>query len=95
MAGRASMISSALMPATGEPRMTRGQSPQASCVDRPTPSSRSQIVGMSRTSIQWYWTFWRSVRSALSRANSTEMSAMVRSCARFSCPPSIRTRSMK
>ena len=51
------MISASLMPATGEPRMTRGQSPHASWVESPTDSSRSQIVGMSRTSIQWYCTF--------------------------------------
>ena len=31
-AGVPSMISSALIPATGEPRTTRGQSPQASVV---------------------------------------------------------------
>jgi hypothetical protein len=40
-----SRISSAAMPATGEPRMTRGVSPQASVVDRPTASSRRQISG--------------------------------------------------
>ena len=39
------MSSSREMPATGEPRMTRGQSPHASVVSRPTPSSRSQIAG--------------------------------------------------
>ena len=33
------------MPATGLPRMTRGTSPQASVVDRPTASSACQIAG--------------------------------------------------
>ena len=51
--------------------MTRGQSPQASVVDRPTASSRRQISGTSSMRIQWNWTFCRSVRSAVSRANST------------------------
>ena len=58
------MISSLAMPATGEPRMTRGTSPQASVVDRPTASSRRQISGTSSTRIQCSWMFWRSVRSA-------------------------------
>lgn len=41
------MISSAAMPATGEPSTTWGQSPQASVVIRPTDSNRRQISGMS------------------------------------------------
>ena len=36
ISGVGSMISSLAMPATGEPRMTRGTSPQASVVDSPT-----------------------------------------------------------
>ena len=39
MAGVPSMISSAAIPATGQPRTTRGQSPQASMVVSPTASS--------------------------------------------------------
>ena len=50
--------------------MTRGTSPQASVVDRPTASSRRQISGTSSTRIQCSWMFWRSVRSAESRAKS-------------------------
>ena len=64
ISGVGSMISSLAMPATGEPRMTRGTSPQASVVDRPMPSRRRQISGMSSTRIQCSWMFWRSVRSA-------------------------------
>jgi hypothetical protein len=59
---------------------TRGASPQASCVERPTDSSRSQMAGTSSTRTQCSWMFWRSVMSALSRAYVVEMSAMVRSC---------------
>ncbi len=62
------MISSAAMPATGDPSTTRGQSPQASVVDSPTPSSFCQIVGMSSTRTQCSWMFCRSVMSAVSRA---------------------------
>ena len=68
IAGVPSMISSAATPATGEPRTTRGVSPQASVVSRPTSSRRSQIAGTSSTRIQCSWMFWRSVRSAVSRA---------------------------
>ena len=67
MAGVPSMISSAAIPATGEPRTTRGVSPQASVVDRPTDSSSRQISGMSSIRIQCSWMFWRSVMSAVSR----------------------------
>ncbi len=67
------------MPATGLPSTTRGQSPQASVVCRPTASSRRQISGMSSIRIQCSWMFCRSVMSALSRPNSREISAMVRS----------------
>ena len=74
MAGCGSIFSSAAMPATGEPRITRGVSPQASVVSRPTPSSFCQIAGMSSISIQWYWMFCRSVTSAVSRAWSREIS---------------------
>lgn len=95
MAGVPSMISSAAIPATGEPRMTRGVSPQASVVDRPTASSRFQISGTSSMRIQWYWMFCRSVRSAVPRANSCEISPITRSCSVVSRPPSMRTRSMK
>jgi hypothetical protein len=62
------MISSAAIPATGEPMMTRGQSPQASVVDRPTASSFAQIAGTSSIRIQWSWMFCRSVMSAVPRA---------------------------
>ena len=89
------MSSSAAMPATGEPRMTRGTSPHASVVPRPTASRRRQISGTSSTRIQCSWMFWRSVRSAVSRPNSVEMPPMTRSCSVVSCPPSMRTRSMK
>jgi hypothetical protein len=54
-----------------------------------------QISGMSSTRIQCSWMFWRSVRSAESRAKSTEIWPMTRSCSVVSAPPSIRTRSMK
>ena len=73
MAGVGSMISSAAMPATGEPRITRGQSPQASVVCNPTASSRRQISGTSSIRIQCSCTFCRSVMSATSRPNSTEI----------------------
>ena len=62
------------MPATGEPRITRGVSPQASVVDSPTASSRRQISGTSSIRIQCSWMFCRSVTSAVSRANSVEIS---------------------
>ena len=62
------MISSAAMPASGLAMMTRGTSPHASWVDRPTPSSRRQISGTSSTRIQCSWMFCRSVMSAVSRA---------------------------
>ena len=67
------MSSSAAMPATGEPSTTRGTSPHASVVPRPTASRRRQISGTSSTRIQCSWMFWRSVRSAVSRPNSVEM----------------------
>ena len=70
------MISSIATPATGEPRMTRGTSPHASAVDRPTDSSRRQISGTSSMRIQCSWMFWRSEMSAVSRANSVEMVAI-------------------
>ena len=89
------MISSAAMPATGEPRMTRGVSPQASVVMRPTASRRSQIAGTSSMRIQWSWMFWRSVMSAVLRAKSWLTPAMARSCSPESAPPSERIRSMK
>ena len=89
------MISLAAMPATGEPRMTRGVSPQASAVVRPTASRRRQISGTSSTRIQCSWMFWRSEMSAVSRANSVEMVAMTRSCSLVREPPSERTRIMK
>ena len=67
MAGVGSISSSAAMPASGLPRTTRGQSPQASWVRSPTASSRRQISGTSSTRIQCSWMFWRSVTSAVSR----------------------------
>ena len=95
MTGVGSTISSFAMPASGLPRMTRGVSPQASVVWRPTASSRRQISGTSSTRIQWSWMFWRSLMSAVPRANSCAMSAIVRTWASESAPPSSRTRSMK
>jgi hypothetical protein len=68
MAGVPSMISSSAIPATGEPKITRGVSPQASIVVSPAFSSLAQIVGMSSMRIQWYWMFCRSVMSAVSLA---------------------------
>ncbi|CAM5732308.1 hypothetical protein SALBM217S_10518 [Streptomyces griseoloalbus] len=94
-AGVPSMISSSAMPATGEPIITRGVSPQAVTVDSPTASRRFQISGTSSMRIQWYWTFCRSVMSAVPRANSCEISPITRSCRVVSAPPSMRTRSMK
>ena len=44
IAGVPSMISSDAMPATGEPRTTRGTSPQASAVLSPTPSTAGPDV---------------------------------------------------
>ena len=64
-------------------------------VCRPTAASRSQISGTSSIWIQWYWTFSRSEMSAVSRANSVEISPSVRSAAVVSAPPSQRTRIMK
>ena len=93
--GVGSMISSLAIPATGEPRITRGTSPQASVVSSPTASSRRQISGTSTTSIQCSWMFCRSVTSAVLRPKSREIPPMVRSCSVLSVPPSMRTRSMK
>src|SRR6266542_3703339 len=53
IAGVASMTSSTAMPATGLPSTTRGQSPQASVVCRPTASSRRQISGPSSIRLQY------------------------------------------
>ncbi len=95
IAGVPSMISSTAMPASGEPSTTRGVSPHASAVDSPTASSRCQISGTSSIRIQWCWTFWRSVMSAVPRPKSCATDAMARSWATDSWPPSMRTRSMK
>ena len=95
MAGVASMISSAAIPATGDPRMTRGTSPQPQRVDRPTASSFSQIAGTSSMRIQWSWMFCRSVKSPVPRAKSREISPTVRSWVVLTTPPSKRTRIMK
>ena len=75
--------------------MTRGVSPQASVVDSPTASRRRQISGTSSIAIQCNWMFCRSVTSAVSRANSVEISPITRSWSVVSWPPSMRTRSMK
>ena len=75
--------------------MTRGVSPQASVVSRPTASSRRQISGTSSMRIQCSWMFCRSVTSATSRPNSVAMVAIAVSCSLLSVPPSIRMRSMK
>jgi hypothetical protein len=91
----ASSTSSSRIPASGQPSITRGTSPQASVVDRPTDSSRRQISGTSSMRIQWYCTFCRSVTSATSRPNSVLMPPMTRSASLVSCPPSMRTRIMK
>ena len=79
-AGVASSTASAATPSSGQPSMTRGVSPQASVVDRPTASSVSQIAGTSSIRIQCSWMFCRSVMSAMSRPYSVEMSATTRSC---------------
>ena len=70
----ASISSSPSSPASGQPRMTRGVSPQASVVDSPTASRVSQIAGTDSISIQCSWMFCRSVTSAVPRAYLTEMS---------------------
>ena len=80
ISGVASMISSASRPASGQPRITRGVSPQASVVVRPTDSRASQIAGTFSISTQCSWMFCRSVTSAVPRAYRREMSAMARSC---------------
>ena len=72
-AGVASSTSSSATPASGQPSMTRGVSPQASVVSRPTASSRAQISGTSSIRIQCSWMFCRSVMSAMSRPNSVAM----------------------
>ena len=79
ISGVGSMISSAAMPASGLPSTTRGVSPQASVVCRPTASRRRQISGTSSTRIQWYWMFCRSLMSAVPRAKSWLRSARTRS----------------
>ncbi len=89
------MISSFATPATGDPRNGRGESPQASMLESPAASSRSQIAGTSSTRIQWYWMFSRSVTSAVSRAKSTPMVPSARTVSGESSLPSERTRSMK
>ncbi len=89
------MISSLAMPATGEPRKGRGESPHASMVMRPTASRRSQIAGTSSTSIQWYWMLLRSVMSAVFRAYVVDVSPRARSCSTPRTWPSVRTRIMK
>src|SRR5882762_2244366 len=53
----ASRTESAATPSRGQPSITRGVSPQASVVDRPTASSLFQIVGTSSTRIQCSCTF--------------------------------------
>ena len=95
MAGVPSMISSLATPATGDPSTTRGESPHASMVSRPTASSLSQIAGTSSIRIQWYCTFCRSVTSAVPRAYVVLISPITRSCSVLSRPPSMRTRIMK
>ncbi len=95
IASVASMTSSASTPASGQPRITRGVSPQASVLPSPTASSRRQISGTSSIRIQWYWTFCRSVMSATSRPNSVLIPPMTRRASLVSRPPSMRTRSMK
>ncbi len=52
ISGVASMISAASMPASGQPRITRGVSPQASMVLSPTDSRASQIAGTFSISTQ-------------------------------------------
>ena len=95
IAGEGSRISSRESPASGEPWMPRGQSPQASVVVRPTASRRRQISGTSSMRIQWYCTFSRSPMSAESRANSVETWPRVRSVVTDIGLPSERTRIMK
>ena len=93
--GVASNTSSAVTPASGQPRITRGVSPQASCVDRPTDSMRSQIAGTSSMRIQCSCTFWRSVTSATSRPKRSLAHAIARSWSAVIAPPSMRMRIMK
>ena len=95
ISGVASMISVASRPASGQPSITRGVSPHASVVLRPTDSRASQIAGTFSISIQCSWMFCRSVTSAVPRAYRREMSAIVRQLPVSSWPPSIRIRSMK
>ena len=75
------MISVESIPASGQPRITRGVSPHASMVDRPTASSVSQIAGTSSIRTQCSWMFCRSVTSAVPRAYRRETSAMAESWA--------------
>ena len=51
--GVASITSPASIPASGQPSITRGVSPHASVVDRPTASRVSQMAGTSSMRIQW------------------------------------------
>jgi hypothetical protein len=95
ISGVASRTSSAAIPASGQPKITRGVSPHASVVDSPADSSASQMAGTSSIRTQCSWMFCRSVTSAVPRAYRRETSAITRSCPASSWPPSIRIRSMK
>ncbi len=95
MSGVASSTSSAVTPASGQPRNTRGVSPHASCVVSPTASIRSKIAGTSSMRIQCSCTFCRSVMSATSRPNRSLAHAIARSCSLVRRPPSMRIRIMK
>jgi len=95
ISGVASMISPAAIPASGQPRITRGVSPHASVLDSPTDSSAAQMAGTSWICTQCSWMFCRSVTSAVPWAYRRETSAITRSWAPDSWPPSIRIRSMK
>jgi hypothetical protein len=93
--GRGSIASSAAMPATGEPRITRGVSPQASVVSMPRLSRRCQIAGMA-LDLDPVVLDVLPVRDVggVARVGLADL-AEARSCSVVSAPPSSRTRSMK
>ena len=77
----ASMTSSSRMPASGQPSMTRGTSPQASVRRRARPTrGAARSRGRPRCGSSGSCTFCRSVTSATSRPNSVLIPPMTRSC---------------
>ena len=75
--------------------MTRGVSPQASVVDRPTASSRRQISGTSSIADPVVLDVLPVGDVGGVAGELVEISPMTRSCSVVSGPPSMRTRSMK